>query len=69
MTIYDTSIVIDKARKGDYIDGDIIAITLVEYPKIINYRKFNGNVKFPVVEDYIPTHKLQVKLMEKGKPC
>ncbi len=22
MTVYDTSVVIDKARKGEYIDGD-----------------------------------------------
>lgn len=68
MTIYDTNVVIDKARKGEYIDGDITAITLVEYPKIIYYKKFKGDIKFPVGEDYILAHRLQLKLMEKGKP-
>jgi len=36
LTIYDTSVVIDKARKGEPIDGNITAITLVEYPKMIH---------------------------------
>ena len=58
MTMYDTSVVIDKARKGEPIDGDITAITLIEYPKIIYYRKFKGNIEFPVGEDYILAHKL-----------
>ena len=68
MTIYDTSVVIDRARRGEYIDGDITAITLIEYPRIIYYRKFEGNVEFPVRDDYILAHKLQLKPMEKGKP-
>ena len=38
MTIYDTSIAIDKAKKVERIDGDITALTLVEYPRIIYYR-------------------------------
>ena len=68
MTIYDTSVVIDKARKGEHIDGNITAITLVEYPRIIHYRKFEGNIEFPIREDYILAHKLQLKLMKKGEP-
>lgn len=68
MTIYDTSVVIDKARKGEYVDGDVTAITLVEYPRIVYYREFVGNIKFPVGEDYILAHKLQLKLLGKGRP-
>ena len=68
MTIYDTCVVIDKARKGEYIDGDITAITLVEYPRIVYYRRFRGRVEFPIGEDYILAHKLQLKLLEKGMP-
>ncbi|MCE4610439.1 MAG: hypothetical protein F7B17_00520 [Desulfurococcales archaeon] len=68
MTIYDTNVVINKARRGERIDGDITVITLIEYPRIIYYKKFKGNVKFPVREDYILAHKLQLKLIEKGKP-
>ena len=68
MTIYDTSVVIDKARKGEPIDGDITAITLIEYPRIVYYRKFKGNIEFPIREDHILAYKLQLRLMEKGKP-
>ncbi len=68
MTIYDTSVVIDRARKGEHIDGDVTAITLVEYPRIIYYKKFEGDVKFPVREDYILAHRLQLKLLEMGRP-
>ena len=50
------------------MDGDIAAVTLVEYPRIVYYRKFNGNVRFPLREDCILAHKLQLKLMERGKP-
>jgi len=60
--------VIDKARKGERIDGDVTAITLVEYPRIIYYRGFVGNAKFPIREDYILAHKLQLKLLEMGRP-
>jgi hypothetical protein len=41
------------AKKGETIDGSITSITLIEYPKIIFYRKFIGNVEFPIKEDYI----------------
>ena len=68
MTIYDTSVVIDRARKGERIDGDITAITLVEYPRIIYYKKFEDNVRFPIREDYILAHRLQLKLLEMGRP-
>ena len=68
MTIYDTSVVIDRARKGERIDSDITAITLVEYPRIIYYKKFEGNVRFPIREDYILAHRLQLKLLEMGRP-
>jgi len=68
LTIYDTSVVIDRARKGERIDGDITAITLVEYPRIIYYKKFEGNVRFPIREDYILAHRLQLKLLEMGRP-
>jgi len=68
LTIYDTSVVIDRAREGERIDGDVTAITLVEYPRIIYYKKFEGNVRFPIREDYILAHRLQLKLLEKGRP-
>jgi len=58
LTIYDTSVVINKAKKGERIDGDVTAITLIEYPRTIYYKKFKGNVKSPTREDYILAHRL-----------
>jgi hypothetical protein len=60
--------VIDKAKRGERIEGDMTAITLIEYPRIIYYRKFTGNIKFPVGDDYILAYRLQLKLMEMGRP-
>jgi predicted nucleic acid-binding protein len=64
--ILDTSAVIERVRARKPITEDITAVTLVEYPKIIYYRHFSGGVVFPVYEDYIVAHRLQLALI--GKP-
>jgi predicted nucleic acid-binding protein len=47
---------------------DITAVTLVEYPKIVYYKHFSGGVIFPIYEDYIVAHRLQLALIGLGKP-
>ncbi|MEB3778925.1 MAG: type II toxin-antitoxin system VapC family toxin [Desulfurococcales archaeon] len=66
MTILDTSIVIDRVRGRKPIVEDITVVTLVEYPRIVYYKHFRGNVIFPVEQDYLTAHKLQ--LLERGQP-
>ncbi len=66
MTILDTSIVIDRVRKREPITEDITVVTLVEYPRIVYYKHFRGNVIFPVEHDYLTAHKLQLQLLKKG---
>ncbi|MFZ8810548.1 MAG: hypothetical protein ACO2PN_20875 [Pyrobaculum sp.] len=66
--ILDTSAVIERVRARKPVTEDITAVTLVEYPKIIYYRHFSGGVVFPVYEDYIVAHRLQLALIGLGKP-
>ena len=68
MTVVDTSIVIERVKLRNPISEDITAITLIEYPKIIYYKHFHGEVIFPIKQDFILAHKLQLELLKTGKP-
>ncbi|MCE4608642.1 MAG: type II toxin-antitoxin system VapC family toxin [Caldisphaeraceae archaeon] len=68
MTILDTSIVIGRIRERKLIIEDITVVTLVEYPRIVYYKHFQGNVIFPVEQDYLTAHKLQLQLLKRGQP-
>jgi len=68
MTIIDTNIVIDMVKAKKDITENITAITYVEYPKIISYKGFKGSIIFPNREEYILAHRIQMKLLEQGKP-
>ncbi|CAB50105.1 PIN domain-containing protein [Pyrococcus abyssi] len=68
MVVLDTSIVIDRVKRKDEIKENITGITFVEYPAIIRYKKFHGNVLFPTFEDFLLAHKIQERLLKIGKP-
>jgi len=68
MTILDTSVVIDKVKLRKPINEDITVVTLVEYPKIVYYKYFYGGVVFPIKQDFVLTHRLQLELLKIGKP-
>ena len=68
MTILDTSIVIDRIREKKSIQEDITAVTLVEYPRIIFYKHFYGGIIFPIRDDFILAHRIQLELLRVGKP-
>ncbi len=68
MTVLDTSIVIDKVRLREPINEDITVVTFVEYPKIVYYKYFYGGVVFPIKQDFILAHRLQLELLKIGKP-
>jgi len=68
LTILDTSIVIDRIREKKSIQEDITAVTLVEYPRIIFYKHFYGGIIFPIRDDFILAHRIQLKLLRAGKP-
>ena len=68
MTILDTSIILERVKKREGITEDITAISIVEFPQILSYKRFYGRIVFPIPEDYELAYKLQLKLMEIGKP-
>jgi len=68
MTILDTSIVIDRVKLRKRINEDITVVTFIEFPKIIYYKYFYGGVIFPIRQDFILAHKLQLELLKIGKP-
>ena len=68
MTILDTSVLIDKIKLRKPINEDITVVTLIEYPKIIYYKYFYGGVVFPIRQDFILAHRLQLELLKIGKP-
>ncbi len=68
MTILDTSIVIDRVRDKKPIQEDITAVTFVEYPRIIFYKHFYGGIIFPIRDDFILAHRIQLELLRMGKP-
>jgi len=68
MTVLDTSIVIDRVKLRKRINEDITVVTFIEFPKIIYYKYFYGGVIFPIRQDFILAHKLQLELLKIGKP-
>ena len=68
MTIFDTSMVVSRVKLRKPINEDITVVTLVEYPRIIYYKHFYGGVIFPIRQDFILAHKLQLELLKIGKP-
>jgi len=68
MAVLDTSVAIERARSSKEILEAITAVTLVEFPQIVGYKGFRGEVIFPTFKDFILAHRLQLKLMDIGKP-
>ena len=64
--IIDTSLAIDKIRKREVIDESITVVTLIEYPYILEYAGFTGDVIFPTMKDYYMAYEIQKKLMLEG---
>jgi len=68
MAILDTSTVIERFKKGQGISENITVVTLVEFPKISDYKLFRGKIYLPRVDEYVLAFELQRKLYRKGKP-
>lgn len=66
--ILDTSIVIERIKEREIINENITSITLIEYPPIGNYEKFEGRIYFINEEDQIQAIRLQVNLRALGHP-
>ncbi len=40
MVVLDTSVIIERVKRKEEIRENITAVTFVEYPKIVYYKKF-----------------------------
>ena len=67
MVVLDTSVIIERVKRKEEIIENITAVTFVEYPKIVYYRKFYGKVLFPDIQDFILAYNIQNKLVKLGK--
>ena len=65
--ILDTNIAINKIRKRGIIDENITVVTLIEYPSILEYAGFKGNIILPTIKDYYTAYEIQKRLMQRGK--
>jgi predicted nucleic acid-binding protein len=68
LTLLDTSVVIDRVKSREHIKEDITAVTFVEYPRIIYYKHFYGGIVFPIRDDFILAHRIQLELLNMGSP-
>jgi len=67
MVVIDTNIVIHKIRRREDINESITAVTLIEYPYILDYAGFKGFILFPRIMDYYLAYDIQRKLISIGK--
>ena len=52
MAILDINVVIENAKHKEKIEEDITALTLVEFPKVVSYERFYGNIAYLEEEDF-----------------
>ena len=68
MVILHTSVVIEGVKHKERIGEDITALTLVEFPKVVSYERFYGNIVYPEEEDFELASKVQLELIKMGEP-
>ncbi len=67
MVILDTSIVIERVRRKEEISEGITIVTVVEFPRVLEYKGFRGTIYFPEPEDFWLAYDIQRKLCKVGK--
>lgn len=68
MTVLDTSSVIGRVKASEPIAESVAIVTLIEYPPLLEYSGFTGNVIYPTKEVYAYAITIQKRLREIGRP-
>ncbi len=68
MPVIDTNIVMTRVKEGEIIRENITEVTAVEYPPVIEYRKFQGDVLLITRKSIGIAIELQKRLRKIGKP-
>ncbi len=66
MPVLDTSVLIDKIRRGEVIQENITEITVLEYPPVLKYPKFYGRIYYLKRSDLNLALKIQINLRKIG---
>ncbi|AAB90631.1 predicted coding region AF_0610 [Archaeoglobus fulgidus DSM 4304] len=68
MVVADTNLVIERVKKNESIEENITEVTIVEFPPVINYKKFHGKVLIIERGDVLLSIELQRRLRIVRKP-
>ncbi len=67
MPVLDTSVLIDKIRKGEEIHDNISEISVLEYPPVLRYDRFSGRIYYVRRRDFELALHIQISLRKIGK--
>ena len=66
MSVIDTSLAMERLAEGKAITEDVSIITIIEYPMLLEYERFKGDILYPKAEDLRLAVELQAKLRKLG---
>ncbi len=66
MPVLDTNVIIDRIRREKEINENITEISVLEYPPVLKYQKFNGRIYYLKRFDLDLALRLQIKLRKLG---
>lgn len=52
MTVIDTSLLSDRISEGKVIDENVCLISIIEYPPLLEYPRFEGKVLLAELQDF-----------------
>lgn len=67
MPVIDTSLLIERVSEGKPIAEDVCFITVIEFPTLLEYRKFTGEILYPALQDMELALELQQRLKDIGR--
>lgn len=67
MPIIDTSLLIERISESKPVAEDVCFISVIEFPLILEYRKFRGKILYPDLQDLELALELQQKLKDIGR--
>lgn len=67
MVVLDTGVVLDRIKGRKDIRENVTAVSVIEFPPILEYSGFQGNVFYPRLDDFKLAYEIQEKLYRMGK--
>ncbi|MBD3206316.1 DNA-binding protein [Candidatus Bathyarchaeota archaeon] len=67
MVILDTGPILDRVKQSKDIPENLTIVTVIEWPRILEYSRFSGNVLYPQTQDFQVAFEIQRNLISIGK--